>query len=306
MIGNPPKPFALMTQHPAEVPRLPKQLSEMLPVEERSNRQLTRPSKEVVDMAFQMFWSAMAPLRESGKLGMVAFQFDMTCAQQLEALEADKIDLGFIGLRESLAGTNLQAEAVASYEILVALPKAHPLSKKPKINLKNWNRTSLSGCPNETIPAAGEWMRRIVPEAGFTPRTLQEADGPLPVLAFVAAGLGAALLPEQVKLLAHPGVAFRPLSQSSRLSRASPGGWTTVPSHSADMHRLKRRPWKPDLRLRPRRFCSARLLAHAHRRLGMCIPGIFPTRPNPCKSQTATTTKTTRLSRLLIPPVIGM
>ncbi len=26
-------------------------------------------------MAFQMFWSAIAPLREAGKLGMVAFQF---------------------------------------------------------------------------------------------------------------------------------------------------------------------------------------------------------------------------------------
>jgi uncharacterized protein YecE (DUF72 family) len=55
--------------------RLPKQLREMVPAEERSNRQLTRPSKEVLDMAFQMFWSAMAPLREAGKLGLVAFQF---------------------------------------------------------------------------------------------------------------------------------------------------------------------------------------------------------------------------------------
>jgi uncharacterized protein YecE (DUF72 family) len=69
------KPFALMTQHPAEMSRLPKQLREMVPAEERGNRQLTRPSKEVVDMAFQMFWSAMAPLREAGKLGTLAFQF---------------------------------------------------------------------------------------------------------------------------------------------------------------------------------------------------------------------------------------
>jgi uncharacterized protein YecE (DUF72 family) len=69
------KPFALMTQHPAEVSRLPKQLREMVPAQERSNRQLTRPSKEVVDTAFQMFWSAMAPLRQAGKLGMLAFQF---------------------------------------------------------------------------------------------------------------------------------------------------------------------------------------------------------------------------------------
>jgi hypothetical protein len=51
----------------------------MLPVEERNNRQLTRPSKEVVDMAFQMFWSAMGPLREAGT-GMVAFQFPHSLA----------------------------------------------------------------------------------------------------------------------------------------------------------------------------------------------------------------------------------
>jgi DNA-binding transcriptional LysR family regulator len=137
--------------------------------------------------------------------------FDMTAAQQLEALEADKIDLGFIGLRESLTGTNLQAEAVAFYEILVALPKEHPLSKKPKINLKELESQFFVGMSERNYPGWGEWMRRIVSEAGFAPRTLQEADGPLAVLAFVAAGLGVALLPEQVKLLAHPGVAFRPL-----------------------------------------------------------------------------------------------
>jgi DNA-binding transcriptional LysR family regulator len=137
--------------------------------------------------------------------------FDMTCGQQIEALAADKIDLGFIGLRESLAGTNLQAEAIAHYEILVALPRAHPLSKKPKINLKELESHFFVGMSERSYPGWGEWMRRTVSQAGFTPRTLQEADGPLAVLAFVAAGLGAALLPEQVKLLAHPGVAFRPL-----------------------------------------------------------------------------------------------
>jgi uncharacterized protein YecE (DUF72 family) len=64
-----------VTQHPAEMSRLPKELREMVPVTERNNRQLSRPSKQVVNVAFQMFWSAMRPLRESGKLGMVAFQF---------------------------------------------------------------------------------------------------------------------------------------------------------------------------------------------------------------------------------------
>jgi DNA-binding transcriptional LysR family regulator len=143
--------------------------------------------------------------------------FDMTSAQQLEALAADKIDLGFIGLRESLTGTNFQAEAVAFYEILVALPKAHPLSRKPKINLRELESNFFVGMSEQNYPGWGEWMRRIVAEAGYMPRTLQEADGPLAVLAFVAAGLGAALLPEQVKLLAHPGVTFRPLKPAVKV-----------------------------------------------------------------------------------------
>ena len=69
------KAFALMTQHPAEVSRLPKDLREMLPADQRDQRRLTRPSREIVDLAFQMFWSAMTPLKEAGKLGMIAFQF---------------------------------------------------------------------------------------------------------------------------------------------------------------------------------------------------------------------------------------
>jgi uncharacterized protein YecE (DUF72 family) len=69
------KPFALMTQHPAEISRLPKESRDLVPVQQRQERRLTRPSGEVVDMAFHMFWGAMAPLREVGKLGMVAFQF---------------------------------------------------------------------------------------------------------------------------------------------------------------------------------------------------------------------------------------
>jgi uncharacterized protein YecE (DUF72 family) len=67
--------FAVMTQHPAEVSRLPKELREMLTADQRDQQRLTRSSREIVDLAFQMFWSAKAPLREADKLGMIAFQF---------------------------------------------------------------------------------------------------------------------------------------------------------------------------------------------------------------------------------------
>jgi hypothetical protein len=73
-----------MTQHPAEVSRLLKQLREMVPADERSNRQLTRPSKKVVDLASQMFWSAMAPLREASKLELLALKFSAYSSRSLQ------------------------------------------------------------------------------------------------------------------------------------------------------------------------------------------------------------------------------
>jgi uncharacterized protein YecE (DUF72 family) len=69
------KPFALMTQHPAEISRLPEEIKEMLTAAQRKERQLTRPSPEVVDRVFHMFWSALAPFREANELGMVTSQF---------------------------------------------------------------------------------------------------------------------------------------------------------------------------------------------------------------------------------------
>ena len=62
------------------------------------------------------------------------------------------------------------------------------------------------------------------------PRILQDADREPAVIRFVAAGLGVALLPEQVKTLPHQGVVFRPLQR--RLAADSWAVWRT--SNSSD------------------------------------------------------------------------
>jgi uncharacterized protein YecE (DUF72 family) len=64
-----------MTQHPAEISRMPNALREMLAPAQRQARRLERPSAEVLERAFQMFWSALGPLREAGKLAMITCQF---------------------------------------------------------------------------------------------------------------------------------------------------------------------------------------------------------------------------------------
>ena len=69
------KAFAWLTQHAADAARLPRAISEILPVAQKSARRIKDPPAEVLTLAFQMFWSALGPLRTAGKLGYLLFQF---------------------------------------------------------------------------------------------------------------------------------------------------------------------------------------------------------------------------------------
>ena len=74
------KAFAWLTQHPTDASRLPKEIKQMLPDAQRTQRRLGFPEKDALDMAFNMFWSSLRPLHNAdpsrgGSLGMLLFQF---------------------------------------------------------------------------------------------------------------------------------------------------------------------------------------------------------------------------------------
>lgn len=142
--------------------------------------------------------------------------FDMTSAEQLEALEGRKIDLGFVGLRPALSGHDLLSEAVAHDTMLVTLPAGHPLARKPKLKLADLAPQFFIGMSAKTHPGAREWLLETCRSAGFDAKILQEADVEPTTIRFVSDGLGVALMPEQVTGLPHEGVVFRPLSPPLR------------------------------------------------------------------------------------------
>src|SRR6266478_3205474 len=69
------KAFAMLTQHPVDATRLPAAVRSMLPVDQRAAARLRHPPRELLEMAFAMFWSTLEPLRAAGKLGHLLFQF---------------------------------------------------------------------------------------------------------------------------------------------------------------------------------------------------------------------------------------
>ena len=142
--------------------------------------------------------------------------FDMTSAEQFQALDGIKIDLGFIGLLPALSGHHLLSECVAQDTILVALPARHPLAKKTKLKLADLASQFFISMSATTHPGSREWLLATCQGAGFAAKILQEADVEPTAIKFVADGLGVAFMPEQITGLPQEGVVFRPLSPPLR------------------------------------------------------------------------------------------
>ena len=142
--------------------------------------------------------------------------FDMTCGDQFRAIEDGRIDLGFVGLREAVAERNLQFRPIASYPVVAALPKDNPVAGKPVVRLKELEPMFFIGMSESSYPGYRGWLTGTCERAGFSPRVLQDVDIERTVIQSVAAGLGVALLPEQVKKLPHERVVFRPLKPAVR------------------------------------------------------------------------------------------
>ena len=146
--------------------------------------------------------------------------FDMGSAEQLQALESRKLDLGFVGLPPAFSGPDLVSECVALDTIVAALPARHPLADKPDVQLADLAPQLFVCMSAKTLPGAREWLLKTCHSAGFTAMILQEADSEAGAMRFVAHGLGVALMPEQVTGASHEGVVFRSLSPQLRRESA--------------------------------------------------------------------------------------
>ena len=138
--------------------------------------------------------------------------FDMTPAQQFRALEARKIDLGFVGHRPPAANRDLQWESIARHRIVAVLPQTHSLARKRQVKLGELKTMFFVGMSEKTHPGFREWLSETCQPGGFAPRILQDAELEPALMTFVAEGLGVTLAREHIKKLPHPGVALRPLT----------------------------------------------------------------------------------------------
>lgn len=134
--------------------------------------------------------------------------FDMTGAGQLDAIEARKIDLGFVGLTPSVSNEELSSACVGQDTMVVAVSEKHPFAMVTSIQIKDLSDQFFVAMSPKTHPGERSWLLDTCRKAGFECRVLQEVDTETAVIKFVADGLGIALLAEQLTRLPHDGVHF--------------------------------------------------------------------------------------------------
>jgi len=72
------------------------------------------------------------------------------------------------------------------------------------------------GMSEASYPSYRDWLTKTCDRAGFIPKVLQDVDLERTMIHAVAAGLGVALVPEQVKKFEHENVVFRPVNPTVR------------------------------------------------------------------------------------------
>jgi DNA-binding transcriptional LysR family regulator len=110
----------------------------------------------------------------------------------------------------------LQFRTIASYKTVVALPKNDSMARKSVVNLNDLEPMFFIGMSEASYPSYRDWLTKTCDRAGFIPKVLQDVDLERTMIHAVAAGLGVALVPEQVKKFEHENVVFRPLNPTVR------------------------------------------------------------------------------------------
>jgi DNA-binding transcriptional LysR family regulator len=138
---------------------------------------------------------------------------DLVPADQIEALAAGRIDVGFAGILPDDCGPDVAHRVLRRERMVAALPQGHTLARQTTIPLRKLADEPWVAIERKISPTYDRFIRRWCAHAGFAPRVEHEAARAQAMLGLVAVGLGVTIVPETIAQLPAPGVVFRPLKE---------------------------------------------------------------------------------------------
>ena len=134
---------------------------------------------------------------------------EMSKARQIQALLEHQIDIGFC--YAPIAKPELDSLTILSEPLAVVLPPNHHLVRQEKIELRSLYRETFILCPQDLKPDVREQIIQLCTQAGFQPKTIQEASPPEVQLRLVESGMGISLIAASSQRRHSAKVVYRPL-----------------------------------------------------------------------------------------------
>lgn len=164
---------------------------------------------------------------------------DLLTPDQVDGLSTGTLDICFMRppLEAGLLGTPF-----VSAPLLVALPNAHPLAGRATIGIEALRRESWIAYTNKRS-VVNRTAMRLCHDAGFVPKIVHRCASTSILLAFVAAGMGVAIVQGGARAFGVEGVVFRELVGAEPLAivMASKAG-NTDPMIAKALSTLSSRP----------------------------------------------------------------
>ncbi len=143
---------------------------------------------------------------------------EMSTGEQLRALAAGDIDVGFLNI--GYPPDDLELLTLESEILVACLPASHPLANNADIDLTEIAREDFVMFARDVSPANYDNVIACMHQAGIHPRTSHAARQWLTVVALVSTGCGVALVPECMVKAGINGVKFVPLRGVKMLTPA--------------------------------------------------------------------------------------
>lgn len=132
---------------------------------------------------------------------------EMVSGEQLEALDAGRLDLGL--LRPPITRDGLRSRCIVREPLVAALHVSHPLAASDALRLRDFDHLPLVMYSPDEARYFYDLVARIFSRHGVSPRYAQHVSQIHSVLALVRAGLGVALVPEAATSLRYEGIVYR-------------------------------------------------------------------------------------------------
>ncbi|WP_104204397.1 LysR family transcriptional regulator [Billgrantia saliphila] len=185
------------------------QILEKVDATVEATRRLARSNRVVFGIGFvpSVFYGQLPLLvRELRRKNDVEMTLvELTTVQQIQALKAGRIDIGFGRLR--IDDPDVEQEVLFDEPLMAALPAGHPLAGTTP-TLAQLAEDPLILFPARPRPSLADITLGLFRRQGLKVTVAQEAHELQTALGLVASGLGITLVPEQVKRVQRDGIVY--------------------------------------------------------------------------------------------------